>query len=102
MIQSAVANPFEVAQLRSDLTQAQLDEAVGLVDELRPPLSEKDIEALIKLLPGGDAACDLNWTILHAIEHSPHWPVWRLLADPDHEWLNIFRIRLRNAGGVHS
>ena len=100
MIHSAVAQLLDLApQLTDELEQEQLDAATRLLDELQHPLSPEEIEALISLLPAsGDTAFGLSWTILHAIEASPAWPIWRLLQEPDHEWQHIFRHRLKNAG----
>jgi hypothetical protein len=54
---------------------------------------------LLLLLPdGGDTASGLNWTILHAIEASPVWPLWDTLRSDENEWAKILRRRLANAG----
>lgn len=102
MLQTSVQKLQQVAPaLIDDLDQDQLDQATALLDELRHPLSADDIEALIYLLPAdGDTAHGLNWTILHAIEASPEWPIWRLLRDPDHEWIDLLKVRLHNGGYV--
>jgi len=46
----------------------------------------------------GDTAFGLNWTILHAVEAAPDWPLWDTLEETDSEWVRIFRQRLANAG----
>jgi len=104
MLHPVVASLTKVApQLTSTLRQDQLDEAVRLLDAMPHPLAREDIAALVSLLPSdGDDACGVNWTILHAIEASPEWPVWDVLEAPSHEWIAIMRARLRNAGALHS
>jgi hypothetical protein len=104
MLHPVVADLTKIApQLTSTLRQDQLDEAVRLLDAMPHPLAREDVAALVSLLPSdGDDACGLNWTILHAIEASPAWPLWELLDDPAHEWIVILRSRLRNAGQLHS
>ena len=102
MLQPSIQKLQQVApELTDDLDQVQLDAATALLDDLRHPLSADDIRALITVLPRwGDTAHGLNWTILHAIEASPEWPLWGLLRDPDHEWIDILRCRLHNGGYV--
>jgi hypothetical protein len=69
------------------------------IDALAYPLQPRDIRALVALLPpGGDTAAGLNWSLLHAIEAAPAWPMWELLEDQSNEWIRIFRIRLANGG----
>jgi hypothetical protein len=85
-------------KLTDDLEQDRLDQAVKLLDSLVHPLSRYDVAALFSLLPaGGDTACGLNWTLLHGIEGSPAWPMRELLEEANHEWVEIFKIRLSNA-----
>lgn len=89
----------EVDQLTSDLDQRVIDDAVALLDAIAAPVSRADVEALVRLLPAdGDDALGLNWTVLHAIESSPKWPVWELLRDDGNEWIETLRLRLVNSG----
>jgi hypothetical protein len=85
-------------KLTDGLKADQIEVATGYLDHLAP-LSSDDIRALISLLPAeGDTAFGLNWTILHAIEAAPAWPLWDTLEADGHEWIRIFRDRLANAG----
>lgn len=69
------------------------------IDALPSELFATDITALVALRPAkGDTANGPNWSVLHAIETSSAWPLWDLLDDPDHEWQNILRTRLKNGG----
>ncbi|MDQ0466868.1 hypothetical protein QO010_004665 [Caulobacter ginsengisoli] len=99
-MQDAIAEMLRVVpEFNDDLTTPEMDALVPLLDVLKHPLSRADIQALISMLPeNGDTAMGLNWTILHAIEASPEWPLWDLLTAKDHEWIDIFRLRLRNGG----
>jgi hypothetical protein len=88
-------------KLTSDLDQAIIDQAVGHFDALQAPLSYEDAAGLLSLLPAdGDDCLEINWTIIHAVEHAAFWPAWDLLdeQDPESEWVRILRLRLRNAG----
>jgi hypothetical protein len=88
-------------RVSDDLDGADLEAASELIDSLVEPLSHDEIVALIGIMPAaGDTASGLNWTFLHAVEASPDWPIWSALADLDHGWVKIFRIRLKNAGYV--
>jgi hypothetical protein len=99
-MQQAISGLLSIApKLTTDMGPSKMDEAVALLDALTHPLAPDDIAALTSLLPAdGDDACGLNWTVLHAVEASPDWPRWELLTDTAHEWVEIFLIRLTNAG----
>jgi hypothetical protein len=100
MLQDAVRRLHDVGgQLSDELDAEQLAQATASIDLLSHPLSAEDIRALMLLLPsGGDTASGLNWTILHAIEASPVWPLWDTLRSDENEWVRILRLRLANAG----
>lgn len=100
MVQNAVRELRSVSpQLTDDLDTAQLAAATRHIDALVQPLGQDDIRALIALLPkDGGPAAGLNWSILHAIEAAPAWPLWDVLVDRSNEWVQIFRLRLANAG----
>jgi hypothetical protein len=102
MVQTAIRELCEVSEmLTDDLDEEQLAAASKKIDALVHPLKPDDIRALIPLLPqNGDTAAGLNWSILHAIEAAPDWPLWDLLEDQRNEWVRIFRLR-RGNGGVH-
>lgn len=101
-MQDAVTRLIAITpQLTDDLDQATLTAASSLLDELAHPLSEEDVAALVSILPAsGDTASGLNWTILHSVEATPSWPIWTTLQDQSHEWVQILRLRLGNAGIV--
>ena len=100
MVQDAVKRLHDIGgQLTDKLDTQQLALATSAIDALSRPLSAADIRALLLLLPkGGDTASELNWTILHAIEASPAWPLWDTLRDDESKWVQILRRRLANAG----
>lgn len=100
MVQSAVRELCAACvQLTDNLDLERLTAATKLIDSLKHPLQSDDIRMLLSLMPeGGDTASGLNWSLLHAIEAAPDWPVWHLLEDQSNEWVRIFRIRLHNGG----
>jgi hypothetical protein len=100
LVQNAVKQLHDIGgQLTDKLDNRQLAAATSAIDALSHPLSAEDIRALLLLLPdGGDTASGLNWTILHAIEASPVWPLWDTLRSDENEWAKILRRRLANAG----
>jgi len=102
MVQNAVKELCGVSEkLTDNLDADQLAAATKHIDALAHPLKPDDIRALLPLLPqDGDTAAGLNWSLLHAIEAAPDWPMWDLLADHTNEWVRIFRLRLAN-GGFH-
>jgi len=100
VVQSAVKRLRDIGgQLTDKLDDQQFAAATSAIDALSHPLSAEDIRALLLLLSeGGDTASGLNWTILHAIEASPVWPLWDTLRNNENEWVQILRRRLANAG----
>lgn len=98
MVQDAVKKLCAVSkELTDSLNTEQLATAAEQIDALIHPLSPDDIRALLGLLPqAGDTAAGLNWSILHAIEASPNWPMWDLLSEQGNEWVRIFWLRLAN------
>jgi hypothetical protein len=100
VVQKAVRELREIAaKLDDDLDAERLAAAERCIDALVHPLGPDDIRALMSLLPeAGDTAFGLNWTILHAIEAAPDWPLWDMLEDSQSEWVRRFRSRLANAG----
>ena len=100
MIQNAVKMLLNIGeQLTNELDTEQLAAATSYTDALDHPLSSDDINALLPLLPDdGDTASGINWTILHAIEASPEWPMWEALKDERNEWVQILLSRLANVG----
>jgi hypothetical protein len=99
-MQAAVRQLLMVAPMLTDeLDEASLKAARELLDELDHPLSKDDVLALLSVLPTtGDTAYGLNWTVVHAIEAAPSWPIWSALASQDNEWAETLRLRLESAG----
>ena len=90
-------------QLTADLSEETIELAGKSAELLQRPVSAHDAVALISLLPAsGDSCYGLNWTILHAIESCPDWPIWSLLKAENHEWIDRLRVGLKNAGIVES
>jgi hypothetical protein len=100
MVQDAVRGLLVISNtLSDDLSVEQLYAATKRLEALVLPLSEDDVRTLLSLLPwGGDTAFGLNWTVLHAIEAAPCWPLWDMLPNEHGEWTRILRLRLANGG----
>jgi hypothetical protein len=99
-MQKAVRDLRRIApKLAENLNLEQITSAQTCIESLIPPLSADDISPLISLLPAdGDTAYGLNWSILHAVEAAPEWPLWDMLRDEGNDWVRRFRQRLANAG----
>lgn len=60
--------------------------------------SAEEAAALLDTLPPDDStAFGLAWTVLHAIEASPAWPLWDALDDRNW-WVSQLRERCTRAG----
>ena len=100
MVQKAVRELCAIsAKLTDNLDAEQLAAATKRIDALVQPLGSDDIRVLMSLLPqDADTAFGLNWSLLHAVEAAPDWPLWDTLEDERSEWVRIFRLRLANGG----
>jgi hypothetical protein len=100
LIHESVANLLRLSPKLTDyLAPHQIQRAEELLRSIPEQLSTDDIRALVSLLPGeGGTAFGLNWTIVHAIEASPDWPLWDALRDPSNEWVRMLLQSLANAG----
>lgn len=68
------------------------------VDALQEPPTAEEVHALIRVLPPDDStAFGLAWSVLHAIEASPAWPVWSELDDRNW-WVRYLRERCERGG----
>lgn len=84
--------------LTSNLAQEQYDELARIWNDVDQPISEEEVRIFLSMLPAdGDDAFGFNWSLLHAIEKSPCWPLWDALNDQN-EWGRRLRQRLANAG----
>ena len=79
---------------RADEWEALLNR---LVDERS--LLGSEVSQLLHLFPGDESDCfGLAWTLLHAIETSPDWPVRESIDRMQGHWADSLRQRLRSAG----
>ena len=99
-MQQAVRDLLDLTAELSERDFSTIEKALPILDRLTQPISEDDVRGLISVLPAdGDPAAGLNWTILHAIEDCPEWPMWELLnSSTPHEWLETLMVRLENGG----
>lgn len=68
------------------------------IDALPVELTAEEAHALIGILPPDDStAFGLAWSVLHAIEASPSWPLWSSLDDRSW-WVTLLRGRCSRAG----
>jgi hypothetical protein len=74
----------------SDVTQVERYQT--LLAGINCPVSNDEATALVKLF-GVDDCFGLAWTLLHAIETAPGWPILDALGDTKNEW--IVRLKQR-------
>jgi hypothetical protein len=73
---------------------------VEALDELTEAPTVAEAVALVGLLPPDEStALGLAWSLVHAIEASPEWPVWSALDDRNW-WVTYLRERCERAGIV--
>jgi hypothetical protein len=74
---------------------AKLEKFQTLLTKVEQPISDDDARALVKLF-GPDDAFGLAWTLLHAIETAPGWPLDDVLGDSGNEWIDRLKQRATN------
>jgi hypothetical protein len=71
----------------------------ALVLRIAEPVTDEEARALLPLLGDTeDSLYGLKWSVLHAIESSPTWPIWDALAQAKGRWRDFLIARLANAG----
>jgi len=70
----------------------KLEKYQELIGSIEPPVSDEEAKALIGIL-GPDECFGLAWTLVHAIESAPGWPLLGSLQGSESEW--IIRLRER-------
>ena len=68
------------------------------IDSLPPTPTEDEVVVLLGIFPPDDStAFGLAWSVLHAIEAAPAWPMWSVLDDRN-SWVTFLRERCERAG----
>ena len=78
-----------------DSASASIEELQHLEDllgRIRTPLTDDEARALTGCF-GTDDCFGLAWSLLHAIETSPGWPLVDVLSNADNEWIKRLRER---------
>jgi hypothetical protein len=81
-----------------DLGELDASQFTDAIEGLPPAPTPEEAVALVSLLPSDDSTSfGLAWSLLHAIEASPEWPVWSALDDRNW-WVVLLRQRCERAG----
>lgn len=62
------------------------------VRAIRTPLTNAEARALTGCF-GSDDCFGLAWSLVHAIETAPDWPLVDVLGEVDNEWIELLRER---------
>ena len=98
MIRPEVARLVELGPWPSSqaVSPEEVDERLGLLQRASRPVTLDEARALIKLF-GPDDFFGVVWELISLIESAPGWPSGVDLQG-DQEWVELLRIRARNAG----
>jgi hypothetical protein len=75
-----------------DLDVAQVGRFQTLLTGIHCPVSNDEARALVKLF-GVDDCFGLAWTLLHAIETAPGWPLLDVLGETKNNWIVLLKQR---------
>lgn len=80
-----------------DLSEAEASQFADAIDGLPPTPTADEAVALASILPPDDSTSfGLAWSLLHAIEAAPEWPVWTAMDDRNW-WVTLLRQRCERA-----
>jgi len=93
-MQSAVSEFVTLGRLPGDkaATVQSLQRLETLLDQISRPVTDNEARALAGCF-GPDDCFGLAWSLLHAIETAPGWPLADALVDVDNEWIKRLRTR---------
>jgi len=81
-----------------DPSPERVDLYVQALDVLPGPLTDDEAVALLGLLPlDSSSMYEVAWTLLHAVESAPGWPIQGTLDGPTW-WITLLRERCERAG----
>lgn len=81
-----------------DLDEDEASRFVIALDGLQSAPTAEEAVALVSILPPDDStSLGLAWSVLHAIEAAPEWPIWSALDDRNW-WVTLLRRRCERAG----
>lgn len=64
------------------------------LSEIEQPVSNEDAAELAKLL-GPDDCFGMAWTLVHAIETVPGWPLEEAISEANDAWKDVLRDRCK-------
>lgn len=83
----------------SEASEVEINRLGDLLDQIESPVSDDEARALSALF-GVGSCYGLAWSVLHAIETAPGWPLSDVLreTETENEWIEFLRVRVQNAG----
>lgn len=93
-MQSAVEELVRLGPLPSIVNPdvSVLERIQGALSKLEKPVSDEEARVLVGLF-GPDDCFGLAWTLLHAIETAPGWPIQEVLDAHSNEWIELLKQR---------
>ena len=68
---------------------------VAALDELKAPVTDEEAVALARLFSDCEDR-STYFTLVHAIETAPGWPIAEILNSSGNNWINVLKIRWEN------
>ena len=99
MVQYAVEQltqlgPFPETEITIELVKAYEDAIVAI----QKPVTNEEAIALCHIFQDHAGFYELEWSLVTAIESAPDWPIKTCLTGASNMWIELLRIRARNAG----
>jgi hypothetical protein len=99
VIRAEVQRLVELGRMPSEHDPHEVEDVErfeAAIHALPDALTAEELRAVVPLFPREGDLYELGWTLLHAVERSPAWPLEDAL-DGDGEWVERLRRRLEPA-----
>ncbi len=81
----------------SENQQELIETYEKLIMSIEKPVTDEEARVLIAVF-GTDDAFGLAWPLVALVESAPGWPLADCLKDPDNQWIQMLKQRLKNVG----
>jgi hypothetical protein len=99
MMQDAVEQLMQLGPFpEMEITFERVKTYEVLIVAIQRPVTNEEAIALCHIFQDHAGFHELEWSLVTAIESAPDWPIKTCLTDANNMWIELLRVRARNAG----